>query len=175
MAVRRMAAADVLAFLRLCDDSGAAVWLDGGWACDALLQRETRPHDDLDIVIERRHTGAVAQALRAAGYHDIPRDDTQPWNFVLGDDAGHEVDFHVVELDAAGNGLYSPPDRGVWYPAASLAGCGVIAGRRVRCISADWLVRFHTGYPPEAEDRADVAALCAEFGLPVPGGYERLP
>lgn len=30
------------------------VWLDGGWGVDALLGRQTRPHDDMDIVIEQK-------------------------------------------------------------------------------------------------------------------------
>ena len=30
------------------------VWLDGGWGVDALLGKETREHDDLDVAhVER--------------------------------------------------------------------------------------------------------------------------
>ena len=58
-------AEDVLSFLRLCDSLDVGVWLDGGWAAYALLQRQTRSHEDLDIVIERRHVTALVDALRS--------------------------------------------------------------------------------------------------------------
>lgn len=50
------------------------------------------------------------------GFRECPREDSQPWNFVLVDDAGREVDFHVVEFDESGNGLYGPIDRGNVLP-----------------------------------------------------------
>jgi len=39
--------------------------------------------------------------------------------------------------------------------------------------AADALVRFHTGYPVDGTDWADVSALCARFGLTVPSDYAR--
>ena len=30
------------------------VWIDGGWAVDALLEEQTRPHGDLDIVVQEK-------------------------------------------------------------------------------------------------------------------------
>uniref|UniRef100_UPI003F87D29B nucleotidyltransferase domain-containing protein n=1 Tax=Actinosynnema sp. TaxID=1872144 RepID=UPI003F87D29B len=43
-------------------------------------------------------------------------------------------------------------------------GRGVIGGREVECVSAEWAVRFHDEYTGDADDRADVRALCARFG-----------
>jgi lincosamide nucleotidyltransferase A/C/D/E len=54
-----------------------------------------------------------------------------------------------------------------------LSGIGTIDGRRVACITPEWLVRFHTGYAIDATDWADVSALCARFGLAVPDDYRR--
>jgi lincosamide nucleotidyltransferase A/C/D/E len=48
-----------------------------------------------------------------------------------------------------------------------------VAHQSVRCISPEWLVRFHTGYPVDDDDWADVSALCARFDLPVPVDYRR--
>ena len=70
------------------------LWLDGGWAVDALLGQESRTHEDVDIVIEERHVSKLRELLVQKGYTDIPRDDTSAWNFVLGDDRGHLVDVH---------------------------------------------------------------------------------
>lgn len=54
-----------------------------------------------------------------------------------------------------------------------LTGTGLIDGHRVRCIEPNALVRFHTGYPPDANDEHDVQLLCARFGIPLPGSYVR--
>jgi lincosamide nucleotidyltransferase A/C/D/E len=92
---------------------------------------------------------------------------------VLGDDAGHEVDLHVIVLDDEGNGRYGPAERGDQYPRDALAGEGSIGECQVRCITPEWLVRWHTGYALADKDWADVSALCARFGIPVPAEYER--
>jgi len=42
---------DVHWYLDLFDTLGIRVWIDGGWGVDALLAEQTRPHEDLDIVI----------------------------------------------------------------------------------------------------------------------------
>jgi len=38
-------------------------------------------------------------------------------------------------------------------------------------ITPEWLVRFHTGYQVDANDWADVSALCARFDIPIPAEY----
>ena len=166
-------AADVRALLDRMGGLGITVWLDGGWAVDACLGEQTRPHADLDIVIEERDVATAVEALTTIGYHPVPRDDTRPWNFVLGDDDGHEVDFHVIVLDATGRGAYGPAELGTEYPAAALTGRGVLSGREVACITPEWLVRWHTGYALAAKDFADVAALSARFGIPLPAEHVR--
>ncbi|NUT41555.1 MAG: aminoglycoside nucleotidyltransferase [Thermoactinospora sp.] len=168
-----MTAADVLGFLDLVAAAGARVWVDGGWGVDACLGAQTRPHADLDIAIERRHLDAVTGALAALGYRPVPRPDTSPWNFVLGDGDGRVIDFHVITFDAEGDGVLGPAENGDVYPAGSLTGRGEIGGRAVDCVAAGWLVRFHTGYEVDADDWADVKALCERFGLPIPADYAR--
>ncbi|MEV0583320.1 hypothetical protein [Nonomuraea sp. NPDC050310] len=171
MPASEMTAADVHAFLDLTDRLGVRVWLDGGWAVDACLGVQTRPHGDLDLAIQQTDLPAVLAALHAEGYEPVPRDDATPWNFVLGDPAGHLIDFHVIVLDEDGHGVYGPPENGERYPADALTGKGRIGGREVACVSPEWLVRFHTGYAVDADDWADVSALCERFGLAVPEDY----
>lgn len=166
-----MTAHDVCGFLDLMDAGGVRIWLDGGWAVDACLGSQTRRHGDLDIVIEQRDVPTAVTALRRCGYAPVPRADTRPWNFVLSDDAGHQIDFHVIALDPHGRGVYGPPENGESYPAEALAGTGAVDGRPVACITPEWLVRFHTGYRADATDRADVTALCERFRIPVPREY----
>ncbi len=166
-----MTADDVCDVLGLLDARGIRVWLDGGWAVDACLGSQTRRHGDLDIVIEERDLQAAVAALRERGYVPVPRDDTRAWNFVLGDNHGHQVDFHVIVLDAQGDGVYGPPENGERYPAAALTGTDAVNGRPVASITPEWLVRFHTGYEVDATDWADVSALCRRFSIPVPDDY----
>jgi lincosamide nucleotidyltransferase A/C/D/E len=168
-----MTADDVCAFLTLMDQLGVQLWLDGGWAVDGCLGYQTRHHDDLDIVVEQQDVLAVVSALRAQGYMPVPRDDTRDWNFVMGDDLGHQVDFHVIVLDEQGRGIYGPAENGDCYPAEALTGAGAINGRAVRCITPEWLVRFHTGYELDETDWADVSALCERFAIPIPSEYSR--
>ena len=166
-------AADVAAFLDLMETRGVRVRLDGGWAIDACLGAQTRPHSDLDIVIEEHDVPAAVAALEARGYRPVDRDDTRAWNFVLGDEVGRQVDFHVIELDAAGRGIYGPAENGDVVPAEALAGTGTIDGRTVACTTPEWLVSTHTGYTLDATDWADVSALCDRFGIKVPAEYRR--
>ena len=168
-----MTAEDVCDFLNLIESYGIRIWLDGGWAVDACLGSQTRRHSDLDIVIEERHLALVTTALERRGYVPVPRSDTRAWNFVLGDVAGREIDFHVIVLDESGRGRYGPPGTKDYFPAEALAGAGIVNGRTVACITAEWLVRFHTGYEIDATDWADVSALCARFGIPLPDEYLR--
>jgi lincosamide nucleotidyltransferase A/C/D/E len=168
-------AEDVVALLDVLDGVGIRVWLDGGWAVDACLGEQTRPHADLDIVIEERHLETVVDTLHGRGYRPLPRDDTRPWNFVLGDTAGHQVDFHVIVIDAVGRGRYGPPELDDFcYEAEALAWTGTIGGHPVSCMPPEWLVRWHTGYELDAFDIADVTALCERFAIPLPDEYARL-
>ncbi len=85
---------------------------------------------------------------------------------MIGDSNGHRIDVHSYEFDEEGNLLF-----GIAYPIDSLVGTGSIAGRPVRCISAQWMVKFHAAYEGGEKDRQDVLALCEKFGLPIPGYY----
>ena len=166
-----MTATDVCTILDLVGSLGIEIWLDGGWAVDAWLGQQTRPHADLDIVIEGRHLAILVDALRERGYDDAPRDNPRAWNFVLGDPAGHEVDFHVIDVAPDGTGIYGPPPPEFIFPADSLTAATELCGRRVRAIPPHRLVEFHTGYEIDDDDRADVLALCERFDLEIPQIY----
>jgi len=166
-----MTAFDVCGFLDLMASRGVHVRLDGGWAVDACLGSQTRTHADLDIVMEECHVSVAMAALEERGYTPVPRPDTRAWNFVLGDNGGHQIDFHVIVLAEDGRGIYGPPENGDSWPAEALTGKGSINGRIVDCTTPEWLVRSHTGYLLDENDWADVSALCDRFGIPIPDDY----
>jgi lincosamide nucleotidyltransferase A/C/D/E len=63
--------------------------------------------------------------------------------------------------------------RGVAYLGEHLTGRGSIQSYPVRCISPEWLVRFHTGYELDESDFHDVRVLCERFGIAMPDEYLR--
>lgn len=163
---------DVHWYLDLFDAVGIKVWIDGGWGVDALLGEQTRPHEDLDIVIQEADVPAVRTALLESGHLDVPGDDTRAWNFVMGEPGIREVDFHVVVFDDEGNGAYGPPANGDVFPVAAFAGAGQIGGRGVRCMTAQYQVGSHTGYPLAPKDISDVLALRDRFGVALAPEHE---
>jgi lincosamide nucleotidyltransferase A/C/D/E len=158
----------VVQLLRLFEQHGIEVVIDGGWGVDALLGTQTRRHTDLDIALEHKDVPKLRGLLEARGYKDVPRPDTRDCNFVMGDEQGHEVDFHSYTFDTHGKLVF-----GVEYPLESLTGSGSIQEYPVRCIPVEWMVKFHSGYELDANDYRDISALCERFGLSLPAEYER--
>ena len=152
--------------IQLLEQNELEVYVDGGWAVDALLGGETRAHDDLDIAIPHKHVPHLRALLSARGFQEQVRDDSWECNFVLADQNNRRLDVHSYALDAQGRNIY-----GVAYVAEHLTGKGAINGYPVRCISAEWLVRFHTGYQLDQNDYHDVRLLCERFGIPIPDEY----
>jgi lincosamide nucleotidyltransferase A/C/D/E len=163
-----MNAADVLKLYNDLRANGLAVWVDGGWCVDALLEKQTRPHPDLDIAVERKDAARIKELLTAWGYHEEIQSDTTAWNFAMkhGDKV---VDVHVFEYDEAGNNFY-----GIKYPHGSLTGTGVIDGQQVDCVSPEWMFKFKTAYPPQEKDLKDVRALSNKFGFELPTSHQSL-
>lgn len=168
-----MTSTDVIEIYSALSKCGIHIWIDGGWGVDALLVRQTRPHKDLDIAIENQQVLQFEGFLVERGYRRTKREIERPFNFVLADKSGREIDVHVISLEAAGNGVYGPPENGLMYPADSLTGTGTIRGCAVRCISPQWTVKFHSGYELTEKDYRDVSALCAKYGIALPQEYFR--
>lgn len=155
-----MTADDVIEFVILLNSNGIDVCIDGGWGVDALLRIQTRPHADLDIAVEHKDVSKIRALLETRNYKDVPRDDTRDCNFVLGDGDGHLIDIHSYTFDSERKIIF-----GVEYPYDSLTGAGSINGFPVKCITAEWMVKFHSGYKLDESDYHDVKLLCQKFGL----------
>lgn len=164
-----MNAHDVIELLDFLEQHGLDIVVDGGWGVDALLGEQTRQHQDLDIAIPESQVPALRALLSERGYAEVERDDSWACNFVLQDAAGRILDVHAYTLDANGRNV-----SGVPYEAHHLGGHGCIAGRAVRCIPAETMLAFHTGYAPDENDYHDVRLLCERFGLALPDGYRKV-
>ena len=146
--------------------------LDGGWGVDALLGEQTRPHDDLDLLVALDDVQRLREVLAARGFR-LTRG-RPPTCFVLGDDRDRRVDVHPVVFDDHGDGHYTMENGEVWVcQAGGLAGRGVVAGRAVRCVTAEMQVRCHTGYPLREVDFHDMEALRRRFGVELLAEHRR--
>lgn len=47
---------------------GVQIWVDGGWGIDALLERQTRPHKDLDAIVALENLRVLTQFLSRRGF-----------------------------------------------------------------------------------------------------------
>jgi len=162
---------DLLSALRSLE---IPVWLDGGWAIDALLGEQTRVHDDLDLVSRIEDSPRIEEALGEHGY--VLAGGGLPHSFELVDAEGHQVDVHPVSFGADGSGVYAMAGGGEWiFPAAGFDGSGLILGRRVPCLTPEVVMVNHTtGYALDDAHERDVLALGSRYGIPVPP-FRRLP
>jgi lincosamide nucleotidyltransferase A/C/D/E len=168
-------ATDVQVILDQLDGAGLVVWLDGGWGVDALLGRQSRPHQDLDLVVARDDCAVAQAALARVGFqHDRAAVPGLPARLVLVSADGRQVDVHPVVFDRHGNGWQELGDD-AWgaYPADGLTGMGMVGGRQVRCLTPQLQVRHHLGYPLGATDRHDLGLLAERFGVAVPPAIQR--
>ncbi len=159
----------VLELLKLFEANGIKVTVDGGWAVDALLGKQTREHNDLDIAVDRKYEPKLRKLLVEHGYKEVPRDDSWEANFVLSDSAGSLVDIHTYTFDDNGNNIF-----GVEYPNESLQGTGSIGGRTVKCISPKFMVGFIAEWVhkwPQKYSKA-IPELCAKYDIPLPQKYK---
>ena len=153
--------------LQLFESTGIEVWLDGGWAVDALLGTQTRPHRDVDIILRVADLPKLREILGSRGFEI--RHGTES-NFVLADRSGLEVDVHAIVFDREGNGVYRMENGSDWiYPAAGFSGRGVVQGIGVR---SQVLCHAH-GYVPTEKDLRDMELLQVRFGVELPRHLRR--
>jgi hypothetical protein len=149
-----MSAEDVVAIVRRLQRAGLPVWLDGGWGVDALARRQTRPHDDLDVVVRIEDVPVVERELAALGYERAGGG--PPLSFESVDAEGRQVDVHPIARD----GAYVNRDGTIWhYPLSGLAGKGAVAGHAVDCLTAETQVICHAGYELDEDDLHDLRLL----------------
>jgi lincosamide nucleotidyltransferase A/C/D/E len=175
-------AEDVISIYQNLSANNMQVWLTGGWGIDALLQEQTRPHKDLDIIMLVDDIVRMRDLLGRAGYDlkelwsenrwVVDSYGTEiPTAFVLQDSEGREVDAHALRLDDRGNGVPAWADEELVFKREDLAGEGMIAGFAVRCISPEMQVLCHTGYDLPQEQLRDLELLHERLGVEYPNEH----
>jgi lincosamide nucleotidyltransferase A/C/D/E len=165
-----MEADEALAVVRALASEGISCGVSGGWGVDALLDRQTRPHRDIDVAVDASAIEQAIQALGALGYRLTV--DQRPARLEFSAPYGRIVDLHPVRWEADGTGYQQGFDSQVFvYPPGSMNSIGHIGGAEVRCASPELQMSFHAGYEHQPHDRHDVEALAAAFGLELPPAY----
>jgi lincosamide nucleotidyltransferase A/C/D/E len=163
-----MPASALVGLLRAVAISKIRVWLDGGWGVDALLGRQTRDHQDVDLIVSLTDVQALIALFVAKGFSIS--EGQPPHSFVLADGHGLEIDVHAVRFDAMNDGVYRMESGDEWvYPAAGFTGKGRVNGVDVACLTPAVQVLCHaSGYQPTAKDMADMGLLRERFGVELP-------
>lgn len=163
-----MRAAALVKLLELLEGAGIPSWLDGGWGVDALLEQQTRPHKDLDLILAVSGAPKLQELLAPRGF--LVTEGSPPDAFVLADGEGLSVDIHAVRWDSQGNGIYRMENGQDWvYPADGFSGRGAVDGYAVRCLTPEVQVLCHAhGYTPVEQDLKDMAHLERRFGVELP-------
>jgi len=163
-----MSSDQVLTVLGELEAAGVEAWIDGGWGIDALLERQTRQHDDLDLVVRVDAVPACCRLLEAGGF--MVERDWLPTALAFRHRDGRSIDLHPVEPTADGGGDQIQLDGTTrWrYPAPAT---GSIGGFPVRCCTVECQVASHLGYAPDDHDRSDMAELARHFQIELPAPY----
>lgn len=160
---------DVIELLKKIELAGIDVWIDGGWGVDALLKRQTRPHNDIDVFVQQKDKIAFVEMLKLDGYRETKMEYTTEEHTVWCDTVNHIIDLHLFEFTKDKTFLFD----NVIYPSEILNGKGKIGEVAVNCFTVESQLLYHQGYEQKEKDRHDVLLLCETFGLSIPKEYER--
>jgi lincosamide nucleotidyltransferase A/C/D/E len=159
----------VIDLLKKAEHIGVDLWIDGGWGIDALLGRQTRPHNDIDIFAQKKDAKAFTEMLKLNGYCETEMEYTTNDHTAWSNSDNCIIDLHLFEFAEEGKLRF---DNAI-YPSDALNGKGTIGGIAVRCLTVEAQLLYHQGYEQTEKDRHDVLLLCEIFGLPIPEEYEK--
>ena len=62
---------DACEILSWAYNNNIEIWLDGGWGVDALLGKETRQHNDIDLFVEEKNYNKFIEIIKNKGFNEI--------------------------------------------------------------------------------------------------------
>ena len=149
---------DAAWLLRVMSRLGAEPIIVGGWGIDALCGEPSRPHRDLDVLIQNEFVKPITNRLLDAGFEVTT--DWLPVRIELSDvELDRHVDVHPIFDDGQGGWWqHGLDDTRFVYPAAVLTN-GRIGDVLVRCLTASKQRELHAGYEPREQDLHDLSLL----------------
>ncbi|HEY6749212.1 MAG TPA: hypothetical protein VI357_26285 [Mycobacteriales bacterium] len=142
------------------------VWVGGGWGVDALVGRQTRPHGDLDVVVDAPALPAVLALLEGLGF--VATEDWLPVRIEVAHADGRRVDLHPVTFAEDGSGTQVGLDGAVFFYPAGCTTTGYVDGQPVICLTAAQQLAFRQGFRWRDVDHHDVALLRQVAAAPEP-------
>ena len=158
---------DAVEIIRFARENEVPIWLDGGWGVDALMEKQTRAHNDIDIFVEQINRDKFIGILEEKSFTEVIDAYKSIDHRVWKDDGDRIVDLHLFEFNEQGQPVFE----GETYPEDVLSGIGKIGAETVRCISPEYQVMYHLGYEHDEKDVHDVRLLCDRFKIPFPEEY----
>jgi lincosamide nucleotidyltransferase A/C/D/E len=166
---------DVLAVLNALEAHDVPLAVAGGWGVDALLERQTRAHDDLDIVIDdyEHEVERAIGVLGELGFHLAETHERRAWMpklSILQQDAGHRVELVSLNWQILAR-EFGPPGADATHREAfeqRVYSQGLIGGRWVRCLSAEVQLLYHSSFELGPTLEHDVKLLRDELGASLP-------
>ena len=143
------------------------VYLDGGWGVDALLKRESRIHNDIDLFVELKQYHDYIYVIKQHEFEEVNTDYTTDGHTVWKDDKQRIIDLHCFEFTDDGI-VYE----GDIFPSKTFSGIGKVGDITVSCIEPLSQVMLHLGYEHDKNDVHDVMLLCQTFQIAIPDEYK---
>lgn len=164
VALQTEAKLDSLAELfAMLEQAGLQFWLAGGWAVDFHAGRITRPHSDVDLVVDHADREELHALLLHAGFKVV--EDSEPDAEMIYQRDNFKVDLSfIVELD---DGTVVSPgwEHWPWPPGSFSSGVRQLSGVSCHVVSASTLLtskrdyEAHVGDEPRPCDLADIQVL----------------
>lgn len=166
---------EIVQIYKLLSRNDIPVWLTGGWGIDALLERHTRHHKDMDVLVLFKDIARLCTLMTQEGFEIVEIWEENRWvvdpagekiatAFVMEDAHGRQLDVHAVYFDPVGN------VRGAWDLAdefmlsrEDMGTVGQIDGYPVRCISPEAQLYCHEGYKLPEKHIIDLKLLRQKF------------
>ena len=160
---------DVVDLLKAVERFNITVWIGGGWGVDALIGSQTRPHNDIDVYLDRVNADSFIEILNSKCYSEVKMEYTTESHTIWQNSSDHIIDLHLIEFkEEDAESLYF---EGEAYPKYVLNGMGTIGRVPVRCFTAEAQLLFHQGYEHSEKDIHNVMLLCKTFGFDIPEDY----
>jgi lincosamide nucleotidyltransferase A/C/D/E len=158
---------DAIEIITFAEENGIDIWVDGGWGVDALLEEETRIHNDIDLFVEESNSEKFIKLLKEKGFTEVVEAYTTTFHTVWKDNKDRIIDLHIFRFNQEGYIIFG----GEAYSPKVFSGIGKIGDKEVKCIDAENQILFHLGYEHDNDDIYDVKLLCEKFNIPLPSEY----
>ncbi len=155
---------DALEILIYAEAHGIPLQIGGGWSVDALLGEQTRPHNDIDLFLEKRYMPRYEELLKSRGFERVTVQAAPSFLVTFQDAKGRLIDLYLFEYGP--ESVYCIGD--TTFPSTAFSARGEIGGKAVRCVPAQDMVDYLTQVGVNRKTWHDVRTLCDRFDLALP-------